>query len=133
MSQFVIAVRSYQRADLFATRTLRVLQRHGLTDRTTLFVGSDPDPYRKHCTIPIVPVPVGGANAIRSICDYYARATPIFFIDDDMGEFYRYDVSSGEFVGDGLVSMIEEGFRTADYFTFGFTTNRLWLREGGAD
>jgi len=114
---FQVAVRTYQRPELFHHATLSILRQFELTDRLRVFVGSDIEPYRTlDPDLTYVQAPVGGANAIRAICDYYPRGTEILFLDDDLESWY----------GGDLVTMCETGFRECDFFGFGFWNSKLY-------
>jgi hypothetical protein len=117
---YQIAVRTYERARPFQSKTLQVLRDCGLTETLTVFVGSDIAPYRAlEPDLRYVQVRKGGANAIADICAYYERDTPILFLDDDLESFY----------GGHLPTLIEQGFARADVWGFGFITNKFWLTE----
>lgn len=125
---YVIAVRTYKRAVHFRSNTLQVIKEQGLLDRLFVFVGSDLEEYKEmEPDLRYIAVPPGGHNAIRAICEYFPRGTPIFFMDDDLANFKMYDLSSDSFKIDGLHEVIVEGFSHAP-FCFGFLTNKKWLR-----
>jgi hypothetical protein len=112
-----IAVRTYERPTQFQAKTLRVLRGAGLTDALTVFVGSDLREYTDlEPDLRYVQVRKGGANAIADICAHYPRDTPIMFLDDDLESFF----------GGDLAHMIEEGFKRADVWGFGYVSNPLW-------
>ena len=92
MGDFVVAVRTYQRAALFQRCTLQILRDQNLADRLTVFVGSDIAEYRAlEPDLVYVQAPKGGHNAIRAICEHYPRGTPILFLDDDLESFWGGD------------------------------------------
>lgn len=129
MADFVIAVRTYKRAELFQRATLRVLRDAGLTDRLHVFVGSDIEEYRaREPHLRYVTVPAGGANAIRAICDHFPRGQPIVFLDDDLEEWFWFDVSANTVRHDRLIEFLTEGFEHAP-FTFKSMTNKHWMRS----
>jgi len=114
---YQIAVRTYERPAIFQTHTLAVLRAHNCTETLTVFVGSDIAPYRAlEPGLRYVQVRKGGANAIADICAHYPRETPILFLDDDLETFY----------GGYLPTLIEDGFRRAEVWGFGFITNTFW-------
>ena len=114
---YAIAVRTFERPDQFQTKTLHVIRSFNLVDKLTVFVGSDIAAYRAlEPDLQYVQVRKGGSNAIADICAHYPRDTPILFLDDDLESFY----------GGYLPSLVEEGFRRADVWGFGFITNKFW-------
>ena len=126
---YVIAVRTYKRPEMFRTHTLQVVRDQGLLDRLFVFVGSDLEEYRAlEPDLRYVAVPAGGHNAIRAICDYFPRGKAIFFMDDDLSDFRQYDKATDALLTTGLHDVILKGFEQAP-FCFGFLTNRLWLRK----
>lgn len=126
---FVIAVRTFMRANIFHTYTLRVIREQGLIDKLYVFVGSDIEEYRAlDPDLRYISVPKGAANATRAICDYFEPGQPILFLDDDLSEFFRYDISSDTFAKDSLFDIVVEAFAHAP-FDFASITNRLWLRK----
>lgn len=130
---FHIAVRTYERPDLFHTHTLRTLQLAGLTDLLTVFVGSDIQPYKdKNPDLRYIQVPKGGHNAIRAICEYYPRDTPIFFMDDDLEPYFQYNPDTDSFDAGNLRERIQDGFQriaaSRGMFSFYSIKNKLWLR-----
>ena len=117
---FAVAVRTYERPEIFHTHTLRILREQGLLEELTVFVGSDLQPYQtQDPDLRYVQVPKGGANAIRAICDYYPPGTRILFLDDDLQSYYGPKP---------LRELTEEGFKRADVWGFGFITNKFWLQ-----
>jgi len=117
---FQIAVRTYERPTQFQDKTLHVLRSFGLLDTLTVFVGSDIREYRElEPDLRYVQVRKGGANAIADICAHYPRDTPILFLDDDLESFY----------GGDLPHMIEEGFKRADIWGFGYLSNTFWASQ----
>lgn len=117
---YQVAVRTYERADQFPVKTLRVLRDAGMVDRLTVFVGSAIEPYReREPDLRYVQVRKGGANAIADICAHYPRDTPILFLDDDLESFY----------GGNLHELTQDGFSRASVWSFGFTTNKIWLQQ----
>jgi len=129
MTDYVITVRTYKRPELFQRATLRVLRDQGLLDRLYVFVGSDIAEYAAlEPSLRYIQAPVGGHNAIRAICDYFPRGQPILFLDDDLEEFFQYDVLSDSFQHHGLHELVVSGFAHAP-FTFKSMTNRFWMKS----
>jgi hypothetical protein len=125
---YVIAVRTYNRAAMFQTHTLQLIREQGLLDRLYVFVGSDIAPYSALHPGRYIQVPVGGHNAIRAICEYFPRGQPIFFLDDDLKDYRCWDASAQMFRTDNLDAIIQMGFHASrDPFSFGFMRNKLWL------
>ena len=126
----MIAVRTYERPAMFQSHTLAMLRAQGLQDRLHVFVGSDIGAYRAlEPDLRYIQVPKGGCNAIRAICQYFPRGQPILFLDDDLQEFFRYDVSANAFSGYGLHDMVVSGFQSAELFSFSSLRNRYWLQK----
>ena len=129
MTDYVIAVPTYKRADHFQRNTLQVLRDHGLVDRLFVFVGSDLAEYKAlEPDLRYVSVPVGKHRAVKAICEYFPVGQAILFMDDDLSDYCMYDASSDGFIRTGLADVIAEGFAHAP-FSFGFLRNRLWLRK----
>jgi hypothetical protein len=129
MTDFVVAVRTYERAEIFRTHTLKTLREQGLEDRLYVFVGSDIEAYKAlEPSLRYIQAQKGGHNAIRCICEYFPRGTPILFMDDDLKGFKQYIKETDSFITTGFLEIIEEGFKHAP-FTVGFLTNKLWLRK----
>jgi hypothetical protein len=129
MVDYVIAVRTYKRAELFQRATLRVLREQGLVDRLYVFVGSDISEYLTlEPDLRYLAAPVGGQHAIRAICDHFPRGTPIVFLDDDLEEWFWFDVSANTFHHDRLHEHLTEGFTHAP-FTLKSLTNRHWMKS----
>lgn len=137
--EYVIAVRSYARASVFPLKTYAMLNHNGLTERLYIFVANATEkrlyeaalagqPYKA-----IVIGKLGGANAIRAICEYFPVGQRIVFMDDDLDRFFDFD-KSGKFRAnsDQLGLYLEDGFETIDRyqcggFTFSFMSNKMWL------
>lgn len=129
MVDYVVAVRSYKRAEMFQRATLRVLREQGLIDRLYVFVGSDIEEYRmREPELRYVSVPAGGANAIRAICNHFPRGQPIVFLDDDLEEWFWFDVSENAVRHDRLHEFLTDGFAHAP-FSFKSMTNKHWMRS----
>lgn len=129
MADYVVAVRTYKRAEMFQRSTLRLLREQGLADRLYVFVGSDIEEYRAlEPELRYVSVPVGCANAVRGICEHFPRGQPIFFMDDDLEEWFWFDTSANAVRHDRLHEFITEGFTHAP-FTFKSMTNRYWMKN----
>jgi len=90
LDDYVIACRSYKRANIFPYKTYRMLAHNGLTDRLYIFVANQEEkhlyekaleghPYKK-----IVVGELGGANATRAICRFFPVGQRIIFVDDDL-------------------------------------------------
>ena len=117
------------RAELFQRATLRVIREQGLLDRLYVFVGSDIEEYRtREPELRYVQAPAGGANAIRAICEYFPRGTPIVFLDDDLESWFWFDVSDNVVRIDGLHRYLTDGFEHAP-FSFKSMTNKHWMRS----
>jgi hypothetical protein len=141
LDDYVIAVRSYARAEVFPLKTYRMLEHNGLTGRLYIFVANATEkrkyevslagkPYRE-----IVVGKLGGANAIRAICNYFPKGQRIAFMDDDLDRFFDFD-KTGKFRSDSdqLHRYLVDGFETIDRydcgaFTFSFMSNKFWLRD----
>lgn len=129
MTDYVIAVRTYKRPHMFQSHTLQIIKEQGLLDRLYVFVGSDISEYAAlEPTLRYIQAPVGGHNAIRAICEYFPHGHPIVFLDDDLGQFRRYDICGDVFHSTGLHDTLLYGFTQAP-FGFGFMTNKMWLKE----
>jgi hypothetical protein len=127
---YVVAVRTYKRPELFRDATLAVLTKQNLLDRLHVFVGSDIAEYEAVCgPLRYHSVPVGGHNAIRAICQFFPRGQPIVFLDDDLETFYNYDWATDTFADTGLGDLLTNGFEINTPFGFGFLTNKHWLRK----
>jgi hypothetical protein len=131
---YVIAVRSYARAHDFPQMTYKVLHDAGLTSILHIFVASPEEkqtyqaalgdrPYKE-----IIVGELGGANAIRAICNYFPIGQRIVFMDDDFRNFgYVHGPAD-------LTGLLADGFQTIDKyncgaFTFDFISNRFWLKD----
>jgi hypothetical protein len=141
MSDYVIACRSYGRAKVFPNKTYRMLAHNGLTERLYIFVANKKEkqlyetelagkPYKG-----IIVGKLGGANAIRAICNYFPVGQRIVFMDDDLDSFFDFD-GAGNFRRDSthLHKYLVDGFETIDKhncggFTFSFMSNKFWLRD----
>ena len=102
LDDYVIACRSYKRANIFPYKTYRMLAHNGLTDRLYIFVANQEEkhlyekaleghPYKK-----IVIGEIGCAAVVRSICAYFPLGQRIVFMDDDLSRFYCFD-STGKY------------------------------------
>jgi hypothetical protein len=140
LDEFVIAVRSYARAKVFPEKTYRMLEHNGLTDRLYIFVANDVEKKAYEAALAgkeyrgIIVGELGGAQAIRAICQYFPRRKRIVFMDDDLDRFFAAG-EDGVFDRDSknLRRYLDDGFRTIDRwdlgaFTFSFMSNGLWLR-----
>jgi hypothetical protein len=141
MTDYVIACRTFARSTVFPHKTYRMLEHNGLVDRLYIFVANAAEkrlyeaalagkPYRA-----IVVGKLGGANAIRAICQYFPRGQRIVFMDDDLDRFFDF-ARDGAFRADSthLHKYIVDGFETIDAhrcgaFTFSFMSNKFWLRD----
>jgi hypothetical protein len=141
---YVIAVRTYARSQMFPSMTYKTLERSRLTDRLYIFVANNEEkhlyqealtgkPYKA-----IVVGALGGANATRAICDYFPVGKRIVFMDDDLEQFFEFqgDKPGVPFIKDSdrLGRYITDGFATIDRFglgsfTFSFYQNRMWLSD----
>lgn len=129
MAEYVIAVRSYKRAELFQRSTLQIIKEQGLLERLYVFVGSDLSEYTAlEPDLRYVSVPAGGANAIRAICEYFPRGQPIVFLDDDLEEWFWFDISANTIHHDRLHEFLADGFAHAP-FSFKSLTNKHWMRS----
>jgi hypothetical protein len=117
-----------------------MLEHNKLTDRLYIFVANQAEkrlyeaalagrPYRE-----IVVGKLGGANAIRAICQYFPVGQRIVFMDDDLDRFFDF-AEDGSFRADStqLHKYLVDGFDSIDRyncggFTFSFMSNKLWLR-----
>jgi len=126
---YVIAIRTYNREEIFGRFTLKVLLEHGLTHKMTVFVGSDIAAYRAlYPELNYVQAPVGAHKAVEAICNYYPRDTPILFLDDDIHGYFEIDTSGNKISGD-LNAAIEKGFSLGRApFQFSSVTNRYWMK-----
>lgn len=134
---YVIAVRSYARAHDFPQMTYKVLHDAGLTSILYIFVASPEEkqtyqaalgdrPYKE-----IIVGKLGGANAIRAICNYFPMGQRIVFMDDDLRAF-GYVHRPADLTA--LPDLLADGFQTIDKhncgaFTFDFISNRFWLKD----
>jgi hypothetical protein len=126
---FGIAVRSYDRAAIFNTHTLKVIRAQGLTDALTVFVGSDIQPYRDmNPDLTYIQVPKGAHKATEGICAHYPRDFPIVFLDDDLKDYFECDPSGNAIPGD-LRATIQRGFESGPIFSFSHSTNRYWMKQ----
>ena len=145
MSEFVIAVRSYDRNQIFLDRTYTMLSKQiGLdiakqlyifvadTDQEKLYRDTLGDrPYAK-----IVVGKKGGKEAIDAITNYFDEGQMILFLDDDFKFFYEWQEKPGNdnihknavtlkwYIDDAMKTMEEESVSAA---TFGFNTNGFFL------
>ncbi len=112
-----------------------------MTDNLYVFVASDEEkaiyqgaldgqPYKA-----IIVGQLGGANAIRAICNYFPIGQRILFMDDDLSDFsyvdkqyklHRKSCKLREFVEDGF-ALIDQ--HDCGAFTFDFVSNAYWLRD----
>ena len=140
LDDYVIACRSYKRANVFPHKTYRMLAHNGLTDRLYIFVANQEEkdlyeqslkglPYKK-----IIVGEKGGANATRAICRYFPVGQRILFVDDDLSRFFTFS-EDGTFTKDAknLNKYVEDGFETIDKynlgaFTFSFLSNKFYLK-----
>lgn len=140
LDDYVIACRSYKRANVFPHKTYRMLAHNGLTDRLYIFVANQEEkdlyeqslkglPYKK-----IVIGEIGCAAVVRSICAYFPLGQRIAFMDDDLSRFYCFD-STGKYDKDStkLHKYLEDGFSSIDKFnlgafSFSFLSNKFYLQ-----
>lgn len=145
MHDFVIAVRSYQRAEMFRDMTYAMLSKQeGINLKECLYIfvadGEEHDrytqvlgdlPYKK-----IVIGRKGGKEIIDFISDYFPYLQPIVFMDDDLEEFFEFtDTPSKSTFNKSstqLLRYIEDGFKTLEVtqsaFSFSFYSNEFYLQ-----
>lgn len=141
MDDYVIAVRSYARADTFLRKTYRMLQHNKLTSRLFVFVANQEEHTLYTAALQgceyrdIIVGELGGANAIRAICNYFPLNQRIVFMDDDLSSFFDY-AEDGTRRRDSseLASYLSRGFAAIDLygcgaFTCSFIENKVWLRH----
>ena len=139
--EYVIAVRTYARSSIFPQKTYRMLEHNGLTDRLYIFVADAAEKARYEAALAgksyrkIIVGQLGGANAIRAICQYFPKGQRIVFMDDDLDRFFEFS-RTHEFTKDStkLAKYLEDGFATMDEhkcgsFTFSFMSNKMWLGD----
>jgi hypothetical protein len=91
MTDYSIAIPTYQRVDLFTRKTYRLLERYHLLDRTTLFLQTDADVAAYTTAFPDLPyvrAPLGFVNVCNFICDHYPIGHPIVQLHDDIAQIY---------------------------------------------
>ena len=127
---YVIAVRTYARHTTFPKKTYRVLSEQHLTDRLYIFVANETEKELYKSTISdynqIVVGELGGANAIKAICQYFPIGQRIVFMDDDLGELYGIDTTLHDYIVDGFNTI---DLHNCGAFTFSFLSNTFWLRN----
>lgn len=141
LDDFVIAVRSYDRSDLFLTMTYKMLSENNLTDNLYIFVANEEENRKYTKSLQDKPyhtivTAVLGLNEVTNfICDYFPPNQRIFFMDDDIKKFYFFD-ASGKLSSNAtnLRDLLEDGFETIDQynlgmFSFNQTTNKLFLKK----
>ena len=138
---YVIACRSYDRAEIFPLKTYRMLEHNGLTDRLYIFVANAQEkakyehslkglPYKK-----IVIGELGCAQVVKAICRFFPVGQRIVFMDDDLVRFYCFDAEH-KFDRDSnkLGKYLEDAFDTMDKhnlgaFAFNSVQNKFWLKD----
>ena len=140
LNNYVIACRSYDRAEIFPLKTYRMLEHNGLTDRLYIFVANAEEktryehslkgkPYKK-----IVIGELGGANAVKAICKFFPKGQRILFVDDDLNRFYCFDKDHNfEKDSQKLAHYLEDAFDTIDKYNLGSFAiasmqNKFWLK-----
>ena len=138
---YVIAVRSYARSNIFPQKTYQMLEHNGLTGRLYIFVANASEkrlyeaalagkPYKA-----IIVGKKGGANAIKAICKSFPKGQRIVFMDDDLDRFFDFDkTNTFRSNSSALGHYLDDGFKTIDEykcgaFTFSFMSNKLWLHD----
>lgn len=140
---WVIAVKSHLRPQLFAEQSYKMLKHNNLLDITTVFVVSEEEAQRYRDAIndervKIVPVGVVGVQqCMKFITEYYPAGKPFFLMDDDAKSFWYFHQQEDGKVkliknADNLRAIIQEGFDTVQLYNLGsfyfrHATNRIWL------
>ena len=140
LDDYVIACRSYKRANVFPHKTYRMLAQNSLTDRLYIFVANQEEKHLYEKALEgylykkIVVGELGGANATRAICRFFPVGQRIIFVDDDLSRFFTFS-EKGDLTKDAknLHKYIEDGFATIDKynlgaFTFSFLSNKFYLQ-----
>ena len=140
IDDYVIACRSYKRATVFPEKTYRMLSHNGLTDRLYIFVANKEEKELYEAALKgqvykqIVVGKLGGANAIKAICNFFPPGQRILFVDDDLARFFTFS-EDGTYTKDSkaLHRYIEDGFDAIDRydlgaFTFSFLSNKFYLK-----
>jgi hypothetical protein len=118
-----------------------MLAHNDLTDRLYIFVANADEKVRYEKALQgyeykkIVIGELGGANAIKAICNFFPVGQRILFVDDDLTRFYCFD-SNHKFDRDSnnLNRYLEDAFETIDKynlgsFAFASMQNKLWLKD----
>jgi hypothetical protein len=126
---------------MFMRKTYRMLQHNKLTNRLFVFVANEKEHALYTAALQgceyrdIIVGQLGGANAIRAICNYFPINQRIVFMDDDFISFFDY-AEDGTFRKDSseLASYLSRGFDAIDLygcgaFTCSFMQNKMWLRH----
>lgn len=104
---FVVAIPSYKRAAVCNAKTLALLRRHGLIDRTTVFiVPEELEDYKRHCPDVALVCGVRGVAAQRRVITATFPERRILFLDDDLEDLIGLDRRSIP----SLKEMAERGF-----------------------
>jgi len=138
---FVIACRSYKRANLFLKMTYSVVERNQLADKLYIFVSTSDDVKsytetlqgKQYAKIVLGPP---GINAITNfICDYFEPNQRIVFMDDDNLDFYFFTEDKRcNRKATNLKDILEDGFETIDKYNLGlfgvyFCSNKAWIKD----
>lgn len=141
MEDFVIAVRTYKRQEIFKKNTYRILQENNLTERLYIFVADEEEKQAYAKSLEglsykeIVIGEKGAVQATRAIHRYFPIGQRIFFMDDDLKQFYTFSRSLKLTPRSlKLQKYLEDAFETLDkenykIFAFSSSTNGLWVRN----
>lgn len=147
MVDFVIAVRSYDRATMFVERTWAMLNKQigmDLKNRLYIFVASDEqktlyeDALKGKDYNRIVVGPKGGNHINKFMSEYFEVGQNILFLDDDHLGFFEYNDLSGDADPDlgatNMLKYVEDGFKTIEEygisgFIFRNIQNAFWLKK----
>ena len=89
---YSIAIPTYQRSELFARKTYKLLKRYNLLDRTTLFLQTDADELAYTTAFPelsYVRAPMGFLPCTNFISEYFPIDHPILQLHDDIAQIYE--------------------------------------------
>ncbi|AGS81007.1 hypothetical protein [Caulobacter phage Cr30] len=146
IDDYVIAVRSYQRAMQFRDKTYTMLSKQhiDLSEKLYIFVANEEEkkeyreslgdnPYKE-----IVVGVKGGKEIVHFISDFFPINQKIFFLDDDLEEFFEFNPtpSKTNFIAKStnLEAYIQDGFKTLDElglntaFSFSYYKNDFYLQ-----
>lgn len=114
-----VAIRSYQREQLLAKKTLSYLQRAGISrQQITIFVASDSERRRYQSAVGsdvgcFVVTGVGAREAFNGVLDHYDAGEKVVMVDDDLECIVRKKTDKSWREVDDLQSACREGFRLA--------------------